>query len=109
MRRWLRKLRGIVGIGAIWGVPAAAVGAIGGIVASVFGGGPLLGSVAAGSLTVGGLFLLLGSGFATVLTLIEGNRTLEELSPRRAALWGALAGGAVLLVMLLVSFGPVTS
>ena len=106
MKGWLRRLRGVLGIGMIWGLPATVVGAIGGIVASVFGGASLLGSLVTGSVAVGGLFFLLGSGFAAALTMTEGRRTLNELSPRRAALWGALAGGALPIVMLLISFGP---
>ncbi len=105
MRRWLRRMRGILGIGAIWGLPASIVGAVGGIVASVLGGGPVLGSAVWGSVAVGGLFFLLGGAFATALTITEGRRTLDDLSPWRAAAWGGLAGAGVLAMMLLASFG----
>ena len=102
---WLRKLRGILGTGLIWGLPGAVVGAIGGVVASVFGGGPLLGSMVTGCVLVGGSFFLLGTSFAAALTLAEGRRTLNELSPMRAALWGGLAGG-VLPVLALLALQP---
>lgn len=105
MANWLRKLRGVLGIGLSWGLPATVVGLIGGVVASVVGGGPLLPSLATGAAMVGGLFFLLGTGFALALTLTEGRRTLHELTPRRASVWGAVAGGWLPVVTVLVSTG----
>lgn len=105
MRTWLRKLRGILGTGLIWGLPGAVVGAVGGVVASVVGGAPLLGALATGTTIVGGSFFLLGTSFAAAFTLAEGRRTFDQLSPWRAALWGGLAGGA-LPVLGLVMLEP---
>jgi len=58
-------------------------------------GQPLLQSVVEFGLGVGGLGFVLGSVFAGALTVLEGQRTLDELTPRRAARWGALARVAV--------------
>jgi hypothetical protein len=37
----------------------------------------------------------MGAGFAVMLVAFDGRRQLEELSPVRAALWGAFAGLAL--------------
>jgi len=105
MTNLFRKLRGVLSIGAFWGVPGAVVGAIGGAVASVLGGAPLLGSILLGSGMVGGLFFAIGSGFAGALALTERHRTLGTLTPKRAALWGGWAGALVPVAALLASMG----
>lgn len=46
-------------------------------------------------LWMGGVGFVLATGFAIVLTATHGRRTLEELSPRKAALWGGLIGSAI--------------
>ena len=77
----LRKLKAVLVIGSIWGIAAGAVGALGG-----FG------------VAMGVTGLVLGAGFGGLLSVMEGRRTLDELTPRRAALWGFVAGAAVALV-----------
>lgn len=91
-----RRIRGALTIGGVWGVPAAVVGAIGGAIASLVGGPPLLSAVWTGASTMGSLFFSLGTGFAFVLALSERKRTVEQLSPFRAGLWGAIGGGGVM-------------
>ena len=105
MKRWIRRLRGVLGIGTAWGLAGTTVGAIGGLVASVAGGLPLpqLLELALGA---GGFGFVLGSAFAAVLTMLEPRRTLEELSPRRAAVWGALAGAALPIAWIVVVVLP---
>ncbi len=76
----LRKLKAVLVIGSIWGIAAGAVGALGG-----FG------------VAMGVTGLVLGAGFGGLLSVMEGRRTLDELTPRRAALWGFVAGAAVAL------------
>lgn len=95
MKSLMRRLKAALGIGSIWGAAFAGVGAILGalipttsFLSTVVG----LGAVAG----VGGL--LLGIGFAGVLSAMESRRTLAELTSRRAALWGFLAGSALALV-----------
>lgn len=92
--RLLRKLKGALGIGSIWGAAFAGVGAVLGAVipttsflSTVVGLGGIAG--------LGGL--LLGVGFAGLLSAMEGRRSLVELTSRRAALWGFLAGSALAL------------
>lgn len=102
----MRRLRGVLGTSLVWGLPGTLVGAIGGLLVSFFGGAPLLGSLFTGSVAVGGVFFLLGAGSALALTLAEGHRTLDELSPRRAAIWGAVSGGTLPILALFVTLGP---
>ena len=45
---------------------------------------------------VTGLFL--GAGFGSLLSVMERQRTLDELTAHRAALWGFVVGAAVALV-----------
>jgi len=43
------------------------------------------------------------------LTMLEGRRTLDELTPGRAALWGALAGASLPAMWFLFFSGPLRS
>lgn len=91
----LKRLKAALGIGAIWGAAFAGVGAALGALlptTSFLSTAVGLGTVAG----VGGL--LLGIGFAGLLSAVEGRRTLGELTSRRASLWGFLAGSALALV-----------
>ncbi len=103
MKRWLRRLRGIAGTGAIWGAAGIALGTVAAPFFSVFGGVSVLQAfqVVLGGGLVG---FLLGSGFATVLTTLEGRRTFHELTSGRAAVCGAMAGAAYPQVVLWVYF-----
>ena len=94
---FLRKLRGGLGVGLTWGALWAAIGAVIGLVVGVV-------SPASWSLTLTvfdwalgmGLYgLVSGAGFATLLSLGEGRRTLRDLSLGRVALWGVLGSAAV--------------
>ena len=109
MKRWVRRLRGIAGTGAIWGAAGIALGAVAAPFFSVFGGVSLLQAFL--QIGLNGLAgFVLGSGFATVLTTLEGRSTLDELTPRRAAVCGAMAGAAYPLVARSVFFlvlGPI--
>lgn len=107
MRTWLQRLRGVLGIGAIWGLAGTALGALEGIIGSLVAGGPLLGSVLRFGLVAGSMGFVLGSSFAALLTLMDRRRTFDELTPGRAAVWGALTGVGMPLLWLLVLFGPV--
>jgi hypothetical protein len=104
MKSIVSRLRGVLGIGAIWGGLGTLVGAVAGIVAGLVEVAPLGEAIFAGAIGTGVLGLMLGTGFAGALTLAERSRTLGELTPRRAALWGGLAGAALPVVMFLASF-----
>jgi hypothetical protein len=94
-----RRIRGIIGTGLTWAFGFAAFNSI---VALFQGGGwaPFL-----GAMTIGGFFgFVLGSGFASILSLTEGHRTLEELSLPRVGFWGAI-GGFLFTVAFNLLFG----
>ena len=110
MKSWLRRLRGIFRFGTLWGVAGAVFSTILGLVVYVFGrippGFTLLEILIPFVLYGVGMGFVLGSGFAGVLTVIERRRTLQELSPARAAVWAAMVGAVLPIAYFLVFFGP---
>ena len=109
MKTWLRRLRGMISIGAIWGVACSALGfAIGALVSIVW---PeilpftVVRYVVTVTLAYGVLGFVLGGGFAGALVTMHGRKTFEELTRGRAALWGALTGVGVVTVTGLISLG----
>jgi hypothetical protein len=99
MKSWLRRLRGVLGIGTLWGGVGVAVGSVVGLFTSLSGSLPLFDTLIEFGLGAGGLGFGLGSAFAAVLATLEKRRTLDELPPRRAAGWGGLAGAGAALVV----------
>jgi hypothetical protein len=94
MNNLLRKLRGIAGTAATW---AAGWGALFGALWAGFGA-PLA-VVAQGVMAGGFLGACAGASFATILSIAERQRTLQQLSLKRVALWGGLGGVALLLAL----------
>ena len=105
MKTWLRKLRGILGIGATWGLVGGVVGTVGGAVALLFGL-PVLETLLIAGLGGTALGFVIGGGFASILSLMDGRRSLEQLSPARSAMWGASAGVLSMVLMTLMGGGP---
>lgn len=86
MERWIRRVRGAVGMGLTWA-------------AAWFGAGMVLllivGLDAADvpfPLGFGLLGFLAGITFSGILGLVEGRRSFHQMSLPRFALWGALGG-----------------
>lgn len=92
MRKWLRKLRGMLGTATIWGGCGAVLGAALGAITGALNGGGLLAWALDGFLQLGALGFAVGAGFAALLSALDGGRRLLELSPLRGALWGGSAG-----------------
>ena len=91
----IRKLKAALGIGAIWGIAFGAVGtALGGLIST----SSFLSSALGLGVVAGVAGLILGAGFGGLLSVMEGRRTLEELTAHRAALWGFVVGAAGALV-----------
>lgn len=97
MRQLLRKLRGLLGFGLTWGVAWGAVGAGIGTVIGILNPGAwaLSNPILEWGLGMGMYGFVSGAGFGKLLALVEGRRTLEELSLKRIALWGLLGGVVV--------------
>jgi len=96
MKKWLKRIRGAVGMGLTWG-------------AAWFGVGAILQPVTAGAIVMVELFLgglgfammgfIGGAAFSVVLGIAEGRRRFDEMSLPRFAGWGAVGG---FLIMVLV-------
>lgn len=96
MNPLLRKLRGVIGTGLAWGTAWATIMAMAGVVVGVLrpeeidpGEGPVL----VGAI-MGMVGFVSGVAFGTLLSLAERRKTLLDLSPGRAAMWGILASAA---------------
>ena len=97
MKRWLKRIRGAVGVGLTWAVGWSSVGAVIGLVyfflvIGVASGLPLGVFMAAYVRMFATLGFLGGAIFSTVLRIAEGRRRFDELSLPRFAAWGALGG-----------------
>ena len=95
MRKWLRRIRGAVGMGLTWAAGWSPIGAVIGLVMGVVFIGPGVGLAGVVARYVG-LFATLGffggAIFSTVLRITEGRRRFDELSLPRFAAWGGLGG-----------------
>ncbi len=96
MKKWLRRIRGAVGMGLIWAV-------------AWFGFGPILlaGTSLADllfeSAVLGAYGFVGGAIFSVVLGIAERRRRFDQMSLPRFAVWGALGGLSVQMVMWLTS------
>ncbi len=93
MDELLRRIRGILGVSAMWGGLWAVLFAVLFFIIGVFDPDTIDPGETLGLLvTIGATFgLVSGVSFAVLLAAAEGRKTLAELSPLRVALWGALA------------------
>ena len=85
MRKWLRRVRGAIGMGFTW---AAALFAVGTVPRWVFG----VNTDAPIPLVFGVFGFIAGVTFSALLMLTEGGRRFDEMSIRRFAGWGAITG-----------------
>ena len=98
MKRLLKRVRGILGTAATWAVAWVGLG---------IGIGALVGidlrfivPMALNSAVAG---FIAGTSFAVILSIAERRSSLEELSFRRVASWGA--GGGLVLSFIPLAFG----
>ncbi len=100
MKKWLRRIRGAIGIGLTW---AAAWFGAGLILLLVVGVGaadvpfPLFFAL---------LGFLAGVTFSGVLGILEGRRRFDQMSLPRFAMWGG-GGGLLLSGIFVLAGGPV--
>ena len=100
MKKWLKRIRGTLGLGLTWAAAWAVVGALIGI---VFFGGGINVELLANALLFAVSGFVGGVGFSGILALAGGRRTFDEMSLPRFAGWGALGG--LLVSALLLSGG----
>ena len=100
MKKWLRRVRGALGMGLTWAVAWFGAGVIFLSGLLVFGTPPVgtgLVEVVANSILLAVSGFIGGAAFSVVLGIVEGRRRFDELSLARFAAWGAL-GGALLWI-----------
>jgi hypothetical protein len=85
MRKWLRRIRGAIGMGFTW---AAALFAVGSVPRWVFG----VETDVPIPLVFGVFGFIAGVTFSALLVLTEGRRSFDQMSIRRFAGWGAISG-----------------
>lgn len=85
MRKWLRRIRGAIGMGFTWAAAWFAVGFVPRWVFGIYSDLPF-------PLLFGGLGFIAGVTFSGLLVLTEGRRRFDQMSLPRFAGWGALGG-----------------
>lgn len=99
MKKWLRRLRGAVGMGLTWGAGGFFAGGLIELIWNLWPGFPLgpLVDIWPAALAIPGF--LGGTAFSVVLGIAGRRRSFDELSLPRFAAWGAVGG-------LLASLAP---
>src|SRR5919204_531474 len=85
MRKWLRRIRGAIGMGVTWAAAWSAVGFVPRWVFGIYSDLPF-------PLLFGGLGFIAGVTFSGLLVLTEGRRRFDQMSLPRVAGWGAMGG-----------------
>ncbi|HET7461913.1 MAG TPA: hypothetical protein VFJ82_11725 [Longimicrobium sp.] len=85
MRKWLRRIRGAIGMGFIWGAAWSGAGTVARWVFGIETDLPL-------PLLFGGLGFIAGVTFSGLLVLTRGRRGFDQMSLPRFAGWGAVGG-----------------
>ena len=85
MGKWLRRIRGAIGIGITW---AVAWGLVGSVPRWLFG----FNTDAPFPLIFGVLGFVAGVIFSVILMLTEGRRGFDEMRLSRFAMWGGVGG-----------------
>jgi peptidoglycan/LPS O-acetylase OafA/YrhL len=85
MGKWLRRIRGAIGMGFTWGAAWSVAGIVLAVVTGFKADAPF-------PLIFGVLGFFAGVVFSAFLALIEGRRRFDETSLPRFAVWGAIGG-----------------
>ena len=93
VKKWLRRIRGAVGMGLVWAAGGAGVGGLIELLANVLPGGlPMASAVDMWPQTLAILGFRRGVVFGVVLGMAGGRRRFEEFSLSQFAALGAVAG-----------------
>lgn len=107
MRPWMKRVRGVLGIGALWGALGTAVGATLGVaVGAIFPGIPFGIAVVNGAAGLGLFGLASGGCFAAGLAVVDRHKTLPQLTLGKHAAWGGWAGFVYSTILLIVAGPP---
>ncbi len=85
MLKWLRRIRGAIGMGFTWGAAWSGAGIVLAVVTRFRADAPF-------PLVFGVLGFIAGVIFSALLALTEGGRRLDQMSLPRFAGWGAMGG-----------------
>ena len=85
MRKWLRRIRGAIGMGFTWGAAWSAAGLVPRWLLGLNPDAPF-------PIIFGVLGFIAGVTFSGVLVLTEGRRRFDQMSLPRFAGWGAMGG-----------------
>jgi hypothetical protein len=85
MRKWLRRIRGAIGMGVTWGAAWSSAGIVLAVVTGFKADAPF-------PLVFGVLGFIAGVIFSAFLALTEGRRSFDQMSLPRFAGWGATGG-----------------
>ena len=104
MKKWLRRIRGAIGMGLTWAFGWTFVGMLGVVVIyTLFPDLPDIFDIWIPVFAYPGF--LAGVGFSVVLRVAEGRRRFDELSLPRFTAWGAVGGMLVGAFVAVVLFG----
>jgi hypothetical protein len=110
LKKWLRRLRGVFGLGATWAVGWAGFLSIATVLVDLIVGYPWTPTIA-NLLANAGLFAALGflggSAFSVVLGIAGRRRTFDKMSVPGFLGWGT-AGGVILGLLMSFTSGPIT-
>src|SRR5689334_1245446 len=85
MRKWLRRIRGAIGMGVTWAAAWSVAGMIPRWVLGINADAPF-------PLIFGVLGFIAGLTFSGLIVLAEGRHRFDQISLRRFAAWGAMGG-----------------
>ncbi len=93
MKKWLKRIRGAVGMGLTWAVSWSAIGALVAVLPGTMPAGfPILEFVVGFAAQFAALGFVGGATFSVVLGVTEGRHRLDQMSLPRFAVWGAFGG-----------------
>ena len=97
MKKWLRRIRGAIGMGLTWAI-AWFVAGLGLLLVVGFGAADVPFPIFFGLLG-----FLAGATFSGVLGIVEGRRRFDQMSLSRFAAWGAVGGLLLSGILVLVT------
>ena len=106
MKKWLKRVRGAVGMGLTWAAAWSVAGPVIMIVGAVVTGDRLVSSLVDLFFTFGMMGLVGGAAFSLVLGITEGRRRFDQMSLPRFAALGAV-GGLLLSMLVFAGSGQV--